>query len=57
MPFGYNGKILRVDLSKKEISVDEPLEHFYRTYGGGSCLGAYYLLKELEPDRNADERN
>ncbi len=49
MPLGYNGKILRVDLSNKEISVDEPDEHFYRTYGGGSCLGAYYLLKELEP--------
>ncbi len=49
MPFGYNGKILRVDLSNKIISVDEPDEYFYRTYGGGSCLGAYYLLKELEP--------
>lgn len=49
MPFGYNGKILRVDLSNKIISVDEPDESFYRTYGGGSCLGAYYLLKELEP--------
>ncbi len=34
MPLGYNGKILRVDLSNKEISVDEPDEHFYRTYGG-----------------------
>ncbi len=45
MPFGYNGKILRVDLSRKEISVDEPEEYFYRNYGGGSCLGAYYLLK------------
>ena len=49
MPFGYTGKILRVDLSNKKISVDELDEYFYRTYVGGSCLGAYYLLKELEP--------
>lgn len=49
MAFGYNGKILRVDLTGKKISVDEPSEYFYRTYGGGSCLGAYYLLKELKP--------
>jgi len=49
MPFGYNGKILRVDLSSKKITTDYRDEYFYRTYGGGSCLGAYYLLKELEP--------
>ena len=49
MPFGYNGKILRVGLSKREIKVEEPDEYFYRTYGGGSCLGAYYLLKEMSP--------
>jgi len=49
MPFGYNGKILRVDLSKKEIEVEEPDEYFYRTYGGGACLGAYYLLREMFP--------
>jgi len=52
MPFGYNGKILQVDLSNKKITVDEPDEYFYRTYGGGACLGAYYLLKELEPGIN-----
>ncbi len=49
MPFGYNGKILRVDLSKGQITVEEPDEFFYRTYGGGSPLGAYYLLKEMSP--------
>ena len=49
MPFGYNGKILRVDLSRKEVTVEEPDEYFYRTYGGGACLGAYYLLKEMSP--------
>lgn len=49
MAFGYNGKILRIDLSTKEIIVEEPDECFYRIYGGGSCLGAYYLLKEMSP--------
>ena len=49
MPFGYNGKILWVDLYRKGIAVEEPDEHFYRTYGGGACLGAYYLLKKMGP--------
>lgn len=49
MPYGYNGKILHVDLTNRKIEVEEPGENFFRTYGGGSCLGAYYLLKELEP--------
>jgi len=49
MPFGYNGKILRVYLSRKGIRVEEPDKYFYRTYGGGACLGAYYLLKEMGP--------
>jgi aldehyde:ferredoxin oxidoreductase len=49
MVYGYNGKILRVDLSKKEISVDEPDEVFYRRYIGGRGIALYYLLKELEP--------
>lgn len=49
MPLGYNGKILRVDLTSRKIEVDEHDEIFYRTYGGGSCMGAYYLLKEMPP--------
>jgi aldehyde:ferredoxin oxidoreductase len=50
MLFGYNGKILRVDLSHKKISVEEPGEVFYRTYMGGRSLIAYYLYKELAPE-------
>ncbi len=49
MPYGYNGKILRVDLSSGKISIDEPDDYFYRTYFGGTALIAYYLLKELKP--------
>ncbi|MEW6664616.1 MAG: aldehyde ferredoxin oxidoreductase family protein [Thermodesulfobacteriota bacterium] len=49
MPFGYNGKILRVDLSLQRWWVEEPDEKWYRTYMGGSAFGAYYLLKLLKP--------
>jgi len=49
MLFGYNGRILRIDLTQGTISVDEPKEAFYRTYYGGWGFVAYYLLKELEP--------
>jgi aldehyde:ferredoxin oxidoreductase len=44
---GYTGKILRVDLTNREIEVEEPDELFYRQYLGGSSLIAYYLLKEV----------
>ena len=46
--FGYNGKILRVDLTSREIAVDENGPGFYRTYLGGSLLGTYYVFKETE---------
>lgn len=48
MAYAYNGKILHVDLSNKEVTVETPDERFYRTYMGGGCLGAYYLLKETK---------
>jgi len=49
MPYGHNGKILRVNLSKGEISIEEPDEAIYRKYLGGGALAAYYLLRGLEP--------
>jgi len=58
MPKGYCGKILKVDLSINNISIEQPDDEFYRTYMGGSCLGMYYLLKEMEPGIDAfDPRN
>jgi aldehyde:ferredoxin oxidoreductase len=48
MPYGYNGRILHVDLSSGGIEVEEPGEAFYRKYMGGSALGMYYLLNETE---------
>ncbi len=49
MSFGFHNKILRVDLSNRQISVEEPGENFFRTYFGGWGLIAHYLLKEVEP--------
>lgn len=49
MPYGYNGRILRVDLSQRTIFEEEPPETVYRKYLGGSALALYYLLKELKP--------
>lgn len=49
MPTGYNGKILRVNLSTGTIAEDNPPEIVYRMYMGGSALSLYYLLKEQKP--------
>jgi aldehyde:ferredoxin oxidoreductase len=46
---GYNGKILHVDLSSREIIQEQPTEVFYRKYLGGSALALYYLLKKVQP--------
>jgi len=50
---GYNGKILRVDLSQGAISVDEPSEDFYRCYIGGRGFISYFLLQELNAGEDA----
>ena len=47
MPYGYTGKILRVDLSNAGLTIEEPSDEFYRLYMGGSALNLYYLLKEI----------
>jgi aldehyde:ferredoxin oxidoreductase len=49
MPYGYNGKILHVDLRQQTCHVEEPHEKWYRTYMGGSAFASYYLLKTLRP--------
>lgn len=48
MPFGFCGKILRIDLGKRSFSIESPPDTFYRRYFGGRALIAYYLLKNLE---------
>ncbi len=58
MPKGYNGVILRVDLSTRSIEKVQFPEDFYRTYMGGGAIGAYFLLKEAPGDVDGlDERN
>lgn len=47
MPNGYNGKILRVNLSNRSYDIEELNERFYRKYLGGRALGLYYMLKEV----------
>ena len=46
---GYAGKLLRVNLSSGEISV-EPIEaSLLRKWVGGTCLGTWYLHAEVPP--------
>jgi len=49
MPCGYHDRILRVNLSTREITTEQPGEAFFRTYLGGWGIIAHYLLKELMP--------
>ncbi|HEY9152419.1 MAG TPA: aldehyde ferredoxin oxidoreductase family protein [Anaerolineales bacterium] len=53
MPFGYNGKILHVDLTQGTLTAEEPPESFYRKYMGGSAMGLYYILKEMPKGADA----
>ena len=47
--FGYWNKILHVDLTARSVSVEEPGDAFFRTYGGGRGLIGHYLLKHVPP--------
>ena len=53
MPKGYNGKILRVNLSKRKTMIEEPSQDFYRRYMGGRALALYYLLREVSRDADS----
>jgi aldehyde:ferredoxin oxidoreductase len=47
--FGVRGAILRVDLTKGEVTSESLDEHVYKLYLGGRGLGAYLLFNELKP--------
>jgi aldehyde:ferredoxin oxidoreductase len=49
VPGGYNGKILRVNLSNRSATVETIDELFCRRYIGGAGFILYYLWKELKP--------
>jgi aldehyde:ferredoxin oxidoreductase len=48
VPGGYNGKILRVNLSTRTISPEPITDRFCREYLGGAGFVAYFLWKELK---------
>ncbi|MBI4277151.1 MAG: aldehyde ferredoxin oxidoreductase, partial [Armatimonadetes bacterium] len=55
---GVAGKILRVDLTSRKITVDQPDEGFYRAYLGGAGFVSCFLLKEVPRGIDAfDPRN
>jgi len=45
----YNGKFLRVDLTRGETRVEEVPELTYRMYLGGNAMAAYWLVREVKP--------
>jgi aldehyde:ferredoxin oxidoreductase len=53
MTKGYNGKILFMDLSTKEMKAEQPDELFFRQYIGQGIMAAYFLLtrtrKNIDP--------
>jgi len=53
MAYGFNGRILHVDLTTGKMDVEEPGETFYRQYLGGSALGMHYALKLIPPGADA----
>jgi len=48
--YSVNGKLLRINLSNKNIHVERMSEKFYRKYYGGRNIIAYFLLKETLPN-------
>jgi aldehyde:ferredoxin oxidoreductase len=48
MAFGYNKKILKVNLTDLSFEIEEKDEYFYRTFMGGSAMASYFLLTETE---------
>jgi len=47
--FGYNGQILRVNLTAGTVKTESIDEAFCRKYIGGAGFVSYFLLKEVEP--------
>ena len=49
MPFGWTGKILRIDLSRGEVSVDATLP-YTQAFIGGRGIAAKILYDECGPE-------
>jgi len=46
---GWTGKLVRANLTKREISVEEIPQEWLREYVGGRGLGDRYLYEEMDP--------
>jgi aldehyde:ferredoxin oxidoreductase len=53
MSKGWAGRIAHIDLTARTSTVEQPVESFYRRYGGGSAMGTYYLLKRMPAGADA----
>jgi aldehyde:ferredoxin oxidoreductase len=53
VPGGYNGKILRVNLSNRSVAVEAIDATLCRRYLGGAGFVAYFLWKEMKPGADA----
>ena len=49
MPNGFWGKVLHVNLSTREVRVENPPEEIYRRTLGGYGLGAHFLYERIPP--------
>ena len=49
MSYGYTGRILHVELTNRNIEIEEQDEAFYRSYLGGRGIGYHYLMKMVSP--------
>jgi len=47
--YGFNGKILRVNLSTRSHSIESPPLEYYRLYGGGRGIIIHTMLTEIPP--------
>jgi aldehyde:ferredoxin oxidoreductase len=48
IPGGYNGKVVRVNLSNRKIEIENISDAFCRKYLGGAGFIAYYLYNEVK---------
>ncbi len=47
--YGYNGRILRVNLSKQKIRIEDLDEEVYKMFLGGKGLGTLIIYREVPP--------
>jgi len=47
--YGFNGKVLKVNLTNGDVEVRKLDEDIYRRYLGGRGLALYFLLREMKP--------